>query len=522
MNLEQRLKQWRNQRSRKMGVEVFRIIPNRTLDEIVKRLPGTKEELLRIHGIGERKVSMYGEEILEMTRESLLGSESVDRVSEIETQDSKLEIQSSEYESQDLSQQVVSVGEFLDRANAVLSEMPGAVRGEVSSADIRDRYVFFTIKDSKDNALLSIFMWRSQYDICGVSAEAGVEVVVRGHLDIYKPSGRLSFHADSMELIGEGAIKAAYDRLKRQLESEGLFALERKRQLKEFPRRIGLITSKEGAVIHDFMSNIGKFGFHITFMNSRVEGALAVTELLRALRILKTYPIDVLVVIRGGGSLESLAAFNNEAVVREIAHFPTPVICGIGHDQDVPLASLVADIAVSTPTATTRELGKTWESLVSRTDTCEREIMYCFERLLEKNTRAIEAMHEVILRFFANITERYRVAEENMRGCILKVSYSLIEQRNIVDTKCRLLVGSFASCLVLADSILITSGRSIRNNDPRRQLRLGYSIARVGEKVVRSIGDVRAGELLFISVSDGKIETNVGKTHKRINEGAFE
>jgi exodeoxyribonuclease VII large subunit len=185
-----------------------------------------------------------------------------------------------------------------------------------------------------------------------------MEVIVEGTPSIYIPNGRFNFGVNTIELVGEGALKMAYDKLKKKLDSEGLFDIERKKLIPELPERIGLITSETGAVIHDFLTNIGKYGFKIKFFNSRVEGQLAIKDLLSAIEYFEDKDIDVLVIIRGGGSLESLQAFNNEVLIRKIADFEKPVICGIGHDKDVPLCALVADLLVSTPTAVTTVLNR--------------------------------------------------------------------------------------------------------------------------------------------------------------------
>ena len=175
--------------------------------------------------------------------------------------------------------------------------------------------------------------------------------------------------------MGEGALKKAYDKLKQKLEKEGLFSSEKKKPIPEFPQRIGLITSETGAVIHDFLNNLGKYGYQISFVNSRVEGQIAVQGLLLAITYFSGKEIDVLVIIRGGGSLESLQAFNNEALVRKIADFKIPVICGIGHDKDVSLASLAADKAVSTPTAVTALLNRAWEKAIHDVVALEKDLV---------------------------------------------------------------------------------------------------------------------------------------------------
>jgi len=126
------------------------------------------------------------------------------------------------------------------------------------------------------------------------------------------PAVNFSFICNAIELAGEGALKKAYEALKKKLEREGLFASERKRKLPPYPQTIGIITSKQGAVINDFLTNIGKFGFKLELIDTRVEGPMAVGDILAAIKTFKQRKIDVLVIIRGGGSPESLQAFNNE------------------------------------------------------------------------------------------------------------------------------------------------------------------------------------------------------------------
>lgn len=484
---------------------MFRVLPNRSLDDILRILPRTKEELLATHGIGERKAEKYGKDIVQMVRDS----ENEKQKTEIKIPVSDTYSGNTSSDFEDFSQKIVSVGEFLDRANAVFAEMPASVRGEVSSADIRERYVFFTIKDAEEEASMSVFMWRREYDLCGVEARQGVEVAVHGKLDIYKPSGRLSFRAQSMALVGEGAIQAAYNRLKKQLEDEGLFASERKRDLPNFPYRIGLVTSKEGAVIHDFMSNIGRFGFKISFVNSRVEGALAVEELLWGIRTLKTYPIDLLVLIRGGGSLEGLAAFNNETLVREIANFPVPVICGIGHDKDVPLASLAADAMVSTPTAVTRELNTSWEKAADRVRGFEKDILNAFEKNCTQQRSRFQENARNISFLFSGIVDRCRLAESSIHDCLSELRFSFLEkEKSLAQTK-KLLVAQYARRMIRVAEKISTFERTVAQCDPRRNLKLGYGIVFHKERVVRSVDDVSHGDEVSILLSDGTIQSKV-------------
>jgi exodeoxyribonuclease VII large subunit len=137
--------------------------------------------------------------------------------------------------------------------------------------------------------------------------------------------------------MGEGELKKQYEELKRKLEKEGLFDESRKKEIPLLPCNIGIITSKEGAVINDFLNNLGQYGFKIKLVDSRVEGIEAVKDLLRAIKTLKGEKLDCLVIMRGGGSLESFLAFNNVTLIKEVANLSFPVIVAIGHDKDVPL-----------------------------------------------------------------------------------------------------------------------------------------------------------------------------------------
>ena len=314
-NLLQKLKAWRTNAANLEGIESFRVFANKVLENIAELKPSNKEELMAVKGIRDKPFS---------------------------------------------------VSEYLDFVNQKIGVLHSRIQGEISSVDIRERVIYFSLKDLEDGSVISCLMWKGYYERSGIEFEVGMEIILEGVPDIYKPSGRLSFKASLAELVGEGALKKAYDKLKKKLDSEGLFLEERKREIPDLVQKIGLITSETGAVIHDFTSNLGKFGFKIKFRDSRVEGQAAVHDLISAIDYFSDKNIDVLVIIRGGGSLESLQAFNNEMLVRKIANFNKPVICGIGHEKDVPLASLAADKMVSTPTAVTQGLNKSWQEAIHR------------------------------------------------------------------------------------------------------------------------------------------------------------
>ena len=224
----------------------------------------------------------------------------------------------------------ISVTDFLLGINANLREQSARIEGEVTS--VKDSYqtaIYFTLKDTTRDALLNCVIWRTTYNQNGVTLKEGDSIVVSGAPEIYAPRGSFSLKVQTIEYAGEGQLKRAYDELRATLTMEGLLASSKKRALPLYATRIGVITSRSGVVIQDFSTNLGRYGFHISLVDSRVEGKDAIHELLAALKTLALADIEILVILRGGGSWESLQAFNTESVVRAVAEFPVPVCTGI-------------------------------------------------------------------------------------------------------------------------------------------------------------------------------------------------
>lgn len=380
----------------------------------------------------------------------------------------------------------VTVAQFIDQLNRLVKPVSVKIIGEVSEAKVGPTgHMYFSTKDEKNAAVMSCAIWRSRYEMFGIQLKIGMKIIASGHAEIYAPSGRLSFICDSIELAGEGALKKEYDRLLAKLASEGIFAIEKKRAVPKFARRIGIITSKQGAVIHDFLNNIGKFGFQIEFIDSRVEGQLAVGDLLASIRTFKKREIDVLVIMRGGGSLEAMMAFNNETIVREIAAFPVPVIAGIGHDKDVPLAAMAADVMTSTPTAAANLLTQSWQEIFRALDRYENAIIGGYKNeLIQARSR---------LRQYAGILSNFRYILQNITRKI-----NAIMENSVLSIKNRLL--SINQQISYLRNI-------IESHNPERQLKLGYSIAKINGKILKSAKNAKVGDSLDIILADGMINS---------------
>ena len=405
---------------------------------------------------------------------------------------------------------VFSVSEYLDALNRSLKSVRAKILGEVSGIQEYPgrSYLYFSIKDKKDGSTAKCFMWKQDYKNSGVLLEEGMEMMITAYPNVYKPNGGMTLQVEHVELVGEGVLKIAYEKLKAQLEKEGLFDEANKKQLPLLPHRIGIITSKSGAVINDFLSNIGKYGFELLFVDSKVEGEGAVKDLLSALRALYAQKVDVLVMMRGGGSLESFQAFNNESVVRAVSKFNAPVITGIGHDKDAPLVSFVSDTNVSTPTAVANLLNTGWKESSHAVVLAEEKIIGRFEKLLQSNRYDLENAERIIEDSFYKVFETFREYREILVRSLTDVGNTIERMgEQIKEAQYRIIRG-FTESLEKKKDVVETYEKLLIQQNPERQLALGWSITRNKKgQVVRSVKDIKKGEELDVAVSDGIINT---------------
>ena len=369
-----------------------------------------------------------------------------------------------------MDEKLFSVSDYIQVLNEGLKRFAAKILGEVSEVAFGPTgHAYFTLKDEKDESIIKCVIWKSVYDLYKVQLKEGVKIIATGCPEVYAPWGRMSFKCRAIEYAGEGVLKKEYEKLKAQLSREGLFEEARKRPLPLYPQRIGVITSKQGAVLADFLNNLARFGFKIKMIDSRVEGQTAVADLLNAVKAMKKQKIDALVIMRGGGSLESMLAFNNELLVREISSFPVPVIAAIGHHKDVPLLALAADLAVSTPSMAAISLGRSWEELAVLLKEKERRIMDSYGYGLERAVSLLD-WQRVILGFNSLISD----VKQQLNHC-----QELLRLRN-----------------------------------PVAQLKLGYSIVSSQGRLIRSVKNTKIGEDLEIALVDGKIYSKVEKIKK--------
>jgi exodeoxyribonuclease VII large subunit len=250
------------------------------------------------------------------------------------------------------------------------------VEGEISNfRPAPSGHVYFTLKDA--DAQLPVVLFRRQAVLLRFRPEDGLHVLVRGRVSVYEQRGQMQLVAETMEPVGAGSLQLAFEQLKERLKAEGLFDAARKRPLPAFPRAVGIVTSPTGAVIRDFLNIVGRrhSGLSVLLYPVSVQGDSAPAEMEAAIAELNlSQSVDLIVVARGGGSLEDLAAFNSERVARAIASSKLPVVSAVGHETDFTIADFVADLRAPTPSAAAELITEAQHKIADHISTLSRRL----------------------------------------------------------------------------------------------------------------------------------------------------
>ena len=299
------------------------------------------------------------------------------------------------------------------------------VSGEISSTKlVPSGHCYFTLKDAE--AQIKCVCWKLSYWRLKFKPKDGEQVIVRGRVDIYEQRSEYQFVVESIEPRGQGALQLAFDQLKQKLLAEGLFESARKRALPKYPRRIGIVSSPQGAVIRDFIEILSRRfpGLHIRLFPAKVQGPGSVEEVCRGLEILgRGGWAQLVVVARGGGSLEDLWTFNEEAVARAIAACPVPVVSAIGHETDITIADFVADLRAPTPSAAAEMIVCTRQELLDRVSGLRGRagqlMKYRLSMLVRRlHEQAIGRAESLLHRALARRTQRVDDLTERLRNAI--------------------------------------------------------------------------------------------------------
>lgn len=407
----------------------------------------------------------------------------------------------------DQQPQIISVTEFITIINETLTfAYPQViVEGEVSSFKVNQgKFVFFDLKD-KDN-VLSIFM---MVHALKFPIEDGMKVRVIGSPKITKFS-KFSLTARSVELAGEGELRRAMELLKKKLTAEGLFDPGRKRPLPQFPRTIGLITSSTSAAYSDFMKilNARWSGIGIKLADVTVQGATAPDQIVGALEHfnLMPEPVDVIALIRGGGSLEDLSAFSTEPVARAVAASRTPTIVGVGHEIDFSLADYAADVRAATPTDAARLIVPDRVEITARVGHLEH-------RTAAAMSRAVMAQRTLVDHQVARLERHLRLPQERAAELTSRL-WRGFERLSAAQHRTAERVGSLEHRLALGQRNALEGRkaqfvglvRQLRAFDPQAALSRGYAIVRDDQdQILRDPAHIASGQPITVQLAKGKL-----------------
>lgn len=380
----------------------------------------------------------------------------------------------------------LSVSAALGLAKRQLESITVKVVGEVSEVAANARYkaVYFTVKDA--SASMQCMMWKDRYRASGVELKVGDLVEVAGRFTLYAAKGRMNFDVSSIELAGEGSLRMQVANLARRLEAEGLMSPSRKRPLPQLPQRIGLVTSPRGAAVYDVLRTLRRRYplAEVVFAGVGVEGAKAPGWIKEGLAVVAAAGVDVVLLVRGGGSFEDLMPFNDESLARTIAGMPVPVVTGIGHEPDTSIADMVADVRASTPTAAAESVAPSVQELASALASLSSRMQRAVRSRLESTALRLGSLASVSL-----FKEPMRLFEGDAR------------QLDMASRRLAAFGQSFPKAF--ADRLALEAAR-LEAYSPLAVLSRGYAIATAADgAIIRSVEAVSAGDAIEVQVSDG-------------------
>ena len=376
---------------------------------------------------------------------------------------------------------------------------PVLVRGELSGfSRASSGHCYFSLKD--ENAQIRCAMFRRAAGLLDFSPRDGELVELYGRLGVYEARGDLQLIVESMRQAGAGALFEKFLQLKAKLEAQGLFEAARKRPLPVMPRAIGVVTSLGAAALHDVMTALQRRVPHIPVLlvPASVQGSSAPEELIQALSKLYLLsqqgnaPIDVILLVRGGGSAEDLWAFNDEKLAHTIAQSPVPVVCGVGHETDFTIADFVADLRAPTPTAAAELVAQPREAWLASLDSLARRCQLAAYRHIDQYSQRLDLTASRLGRPSARVTQqRLQLASRAQRLNYLALDFLKQKQQDLQRASLRL-------------GLL----------DPGLVLQRGYAWLTDGDgKTITSVQQARRGQALQATLADGKLDLTVADTN---------
>jgi exodeoxyribonuclease VII large subunit len=386
------------------------------------------------------------------------------------------------------SETALSVSEITRRIRGVLemgfSDI--AVQGEISNFKLHSSgHFYFTLRD--EGAQIAAVMWRSRNAGAYFTPQDGMKVIARGNISVYEQRGQYQIDVVKLEPLGVGELQVAFERLKRKLAADGLFDQARKRELPEFPDRIGIVTSPTGAAIQDMLNVLSRRfpAVEVVLYPVRVQGASAAEEIAEAIKDFNEFgDVDLLVVGRGGGSLEDLWAFNEEVVARAIYESAIPIVSAVGHEVDFTIADFVADLRAPTPSAAA-------------------------ELIVRDQAEVVDILRSFSYTAHQSLEDKIASGRDNIASLLGSYSFNrpfdiMREFSQRLDDLDRTLDRLTSHRLALSINHIHSLEHRILALDPNAVLRRGYTMVRRNGKYVGTVTVLTSGDRVDLRFHDGE------------------
>lgn len=393
-------------------------------------------------------------------------------------------------------------------------------------------HFYFSLKDSK--AQIAAVMFRGNNAKLKFKPHDGLEVIVRGRVTVYEPRGNYQIVCESMEPVGAGALQKQFEQLKEKLKQEGLFSADRKKQLPPYPQHVAIVTSPTGAAIQDILNIMKRRApnVELTIIPAIVQGANAAESLREGFKNSLILKPDAIIIGRGGGSMEDLWAFNDEALARLIAASEVPVISAVGHEIDFTICDFVADLRAPTPSAAAELVAKSSIEVLQRLTQLSRLLSMSIEKTLKlkiqnlqltkrrlvdpkrtlqdfsfRNDELLSRLESATATYFLHLRKDVELLEKKLISPIdiiqklkMKIEKNQILMKNFCDNKIKSMQYDLQKNVGKLDSL-----------SPLAVVHRGYSIVTKKEKVIKSIKQLKVSDAVEIMVSDGKISATINE-----------
>ena len=406
------------------------------------------------------------------------------------------------------------------------------IKGEISNFKAHTSgHHYFSLKDSK--AQVSAVMFKGFNQGLKFKPTDGLEVIVRGKITVYEPRGSYQVFCELMEPVGAGALQLAFEQLKKKLEAEGLFAAEKKRALPPLPKHVAIVTSPTGAAIRDILNILGRRfkGLRVTVVPALVQGAGAAPSIIEALKKAQMLPdVDVMIVGRGGGSIEDMWCFNDEGVARAIASCRVPIISAVGHEIDFTIADFVADLRAPTPSAAAELVVRNTVELVDTLKSLRLRLWKSFTHTMQMKKQAVQHASQRLVdpkRYLQELMQRcdeltFRL-ENGLKNVMTKKQQKVLLLLSRLGSPAEQLKVRQQSLAKASEKLTMLMKSQFQKHkfrvenamglldtlSPLKVVARGYAVVRSGSEVIRSTKQVKVKDQLSVQLAEGKLNVEV-------------